>query len=99
MEESSGKGFMDHGFIMELSIRKLGNSAGIILPAALLRSLQLSVGSSVTAEQIKGTLVLTPAVNPRFSLGDMIAQCDSKAQPPKDMSAWNGMTAVGKEVA
>ena len=84
---------------MELSIRKLGNSAGLILPSALLRSLNLSVGSSVTAEQVKGKLVLTPATKPRYSLAEMIAQCDLKAQPPKDMQAWNAMSAVGKEVA
>jgi antitoxin ChpS len=84
---------------MELSIRKLGNSAGIILPSALLRSLQLSVGSSVTAEQIKGKLVLTPAAKPHYSLAELISQCDLKAPPPEDMKAWAATGAVGKEIA
>lgn len=84
---------------MELSIRKLGNSAGIILPAALLRSMHLSVGSSVTAEQVKGKLVLTPAAKPRYTLAELVAQCDSKAAPPKDMQGWNAMASVGRETA
>jgi antitoxin ChpS len=83
---------------MELSIRKLGNSAGIILPSTLLRSLQLSVGSSLTAEQVKGKLVLTPAAKSRYSLTELMAQCDSKAQPPTDMETWGAIDAVGKEI-
>lgn len=83
---------------MDLSIRKLGNSAGIILPSALLRSLQLSVGSSVTAEQVKGKLVLTPIAKSRYSLTDLMAQCDLKAPPPADMATWGAMDAVGKEI-
>lgn len=83
---------------MELFIRKLGNSAGIILPPALLRSLNLSIGSSVTAEIVKGKLVLTPALRPRYRLTELVAQCDPKAPPPKDMQAWYSVSAVGKEV-
>jgi len=82
---------------MELSIRKLGNSAGIILPAALLRALNLSVGSSVKAEEVKGALVLTPAVKPRYSLDELLARCDPKAPVPEDMKTWSEMSPVGKE--
>ncbi len=83
---------------MELSIRKLGNSAGIILPSALLKALHLSVGSALTAEQVKGKLVLTPALKPRYSLTELIAQCSRQSQPPADMKAWDEMEVVGKEV-
>jgi antitoxin ChpS len=86
---------------MELSIRKLGNSAGIILPSALLRALNLSVGSTVNAEQVKGKLVLTPAAatKPRYTLSELMAQCDPNAPVPEDMKAWDLMAPVGKEVA
>ncbi len=84
---------------MELSIRKLGNSAGIILPAALLRALNLSVGSSVKAEEVDGALILTHSIKKRYSLNDLLAQCDPKAPVPEDMKAWNEMPPVGKEFA
>jgi len=84
---------------MELPIRKLGNSAGIILPAALLRSLNLSVGSAVNAEQIKGKLILTPAPKTRYSLNELMARCNPKAKISGDLKEWNSMTPVGKEVA
>lgn len=84
---------------MELSIRKLGNSAGIILPSKLLRSLNLSVGSAVNAEQIDGNLVLTPAEKTRYTLAELMAQCDKNAPAPEDIKAWDAMTPVGKEIA
>lgn len=82
---------------MELSIKKLGNSAGIILPPALMRALNLSVGSSVKAEEVEGALVLTPAIKTRYSLKELMALCDPKAPVPEDMKAWNEMSPVGKE--
>jgi antitoxin ChpS len=84
---------------MELSIRKLGNSAGIILPATLLRALNLSVGSSVKAEEIEGALVLTPAVKQRYTLHELLAKCDPNAPVPEDLKAWNEMAPVGREFA
>lgn len=88
---------------MELPIRKLGNSAGIILPSALLRSLNLSVGSAVNAEQVKGKLVLTPAPKTRYTLNELMAQCDPKAPLSDDLAddlkKWDSMVPVGKEVA
>jgi antitoxin ChpS len=83
---------------MEITIRKLGNSAGLILPASLLRTLRLTVGSSLTAEQVKGKLVLSPTAKPRYTLDDLLSQCNPKARPPKDVKAWNEAGAVGKEI-
>jgi len=83
---------------MDLSIRKLGNSAGIILPAALLRTMNLSVGSFVRAEEVDGALILTPAKKRRYSLSELIAQCDPKATLSEEMKAWDQLTPVGKEI-
>jgi len=83
---------------MELFIRKLGNSAGIILPAAMLRALNLSVGSSVKAEEVEGALILTPSIKKRYSLGDLLAQCDPNAPLSSEMKAWDQITPVGKEI-
>lgn len=82
---------------MDLPIRKLGNSTGIILPPALLRSLHLSVGNSVSAAEIDGRLVLTPSTKPRYSLKELLLQCDMKAAAPNDSVVWDAMESVGKE--
>lgn len=82
---------------MDLAIRKLGNSAGVILPATLLKSLGLCVGQRLEAEEVDGKLMLTPRAK-KYTLNELLAQCDQKAPPPADVVGWNDMPAVGAEV-
>lgn len=74
---------------MELTIRKIGNSAGIFLPPKLLQALNLSIGKTVRAENIDGKLVLTPIARYKYLLADLIAQCDPNAPAPKVVQDWN----------
>lgn len=83
---------------MDLAIRKLGNSAGIILPQPVLKSLGLTVGQHVSAETQDGRLVLTPATRKRYTLSELLAQCDRNAVTPPDVADWDNAPAVGKEV-
>jgi antitoxin component of MazEF toxin-antitoxin module len=82
---------------METVIRKIGNSAGLILPAALMRSMSLCVGQEVEVAQAGETLVLKPKANKKFKLGDLLAQCNPRAKPPTDMVSWENVQPVGKE--
>lgn len=82
---------------MDLAIRKLGNSAGVILPATLLKSLGLSIGQHLEAEEVDGKLMLTPRAK-KYTLNELLAQCDQKAPPPADLTDWSDMPAVGAEV-
>ena len=45
---------------MKTAIRKLGNSAGIIIPKAALAELGLAAGSFVDLRQQDGQLIVTP---------------------------------------
>lgn len=45
---------------MEANIIKVGNSNGIILPAALLKELKLTTKSAVRIDVEKGTIVIRP---------------------------------------
>lgn len=81
---------------MDIAIRKLGNSAGVILPATLLKSLGLSVGQHLEAEEVDGKLMLTPRAK-KYALKELLAQCDVKAPPPADMKDWDEMPVVGAE--
>lgn len=47
---------------MEANIIKVGNSNGIILPAALLKELKLSTKSTVRIDVEKGAIVIRPGV-------------------------------------
>ncbi|MEJ2768309.1 AbrB/MazE/SpoVT family DNA-binding domain-containing protein [Mycetohabitans sp. B46] len=73
---------------MELKIQKWGNSAAIRLPSVLLKQINASVGSSLNADVRPDGVMLAPARR-KYSLNDLIAQCDTKAFFPDDMAAWN----------
>lgn len=82
---------------METAIRKLGNSAGIILPAALLRSLKFEVGQTIDIEVEDGRLVVTPQKHKRYTAAELNAQCNPRAPMPEDILAWERAPIVGSE--
>ena len=82
---------------MEIVLRKYGNSTVAVLPPAVLKSLGLSAGQSMTlATTDDGHIVLAP--RRRHSLAEMVAQCDPKAPPPADLGLWDAARPVGEEV-
>ncbi len=81
---------------MEVVLKKMGNSTGLVLPPAVLRALGVGVGSSMRMQTTTdGKLVLESL--PKYRLSEMIAQCDLKASAPKDVQAWDAMPSVGGE--
>ncbi len=82
---------------MESAIRKLGNSAGIILPAPMLRTLSLEIGQAVDLNIEDGRLVVTAKTRKRYSASELNAQCDFNAPMPDDIKEWNQAPAVGTE--
>ncbi|MDP1636056.1 MAG: AbrB/MazE/SpoVT family DNA-binding domain-containing protein [Gallionellaceae bacterium] len=82
---------------METAIRKLGNSAGIILPAALLRSLKCEVGQTIEIEVEDGRLVVTPVRRKRYTAAELNSQCNRRAPMPEDLVAWDNAPDVGSE--
>jgi len=50
---------------MQTAVRKLGNSAGVIIPKAVLAELGLSAGDAVEMRMEDGRLVLAPVRPPR----------------------------------
>lgn len=84
---------------MITTIRKIGNSAGAILPASVREKLNLKEGDSVEIEVKGGAIVLNPCyVRPKYTLGELLAQCDDAAPYPTDIVDWDKSSAVGREV-
>ncbi|WP_250452979.1 AbrB/MazE/SpoVT family DNA-binding domain-containing protein [Caballeronia sp. ATUFL_M2_KS44] len=81
---------------MELAIQKWGNSAAVRLPAALLDQVHLALGDKVTVDVRADGIMLTPARH-KYSLEELVAQCDSKAPLPEDLGAWSEARPVGRE--
>jgi antitoxin ChpS len=82
---------------MEVILRKYGNSTVAVLPPAVLKNLGIKAGQSMTLDTTAdGKITLSPAR--RFSLADLLAQCDPKAAPPADLALWDASRPVGQEV-
>lgn len=82
---------------IEFAIQKWGNSAAIRLPAPLLAQLNLHLGDKVTAKLCDEGLMLIP-IKKKYSLDELLAQCDMTADAPQDLAAWLDTSAVGDEV-
>ena len=82
---------------MEIVLRKYGNSTVAVLPPAVLKDLGIKAGHSMTLDTtIDGKIMLSP--KRKFSLADLLAQCDLKAAPPADLGLWDAARPVGQEV-
>lgn len=82
---------------MEVVLKKMGNSTALIVPPTVLRDLGLSVGHALNLETTADRkIVLTP--KRKYTLAEMIAQCDLSAPPPADMADWDTMKPEGGEV-
>lgn len=83
---------------MEIKIQQWGNSAAIRLPAAILKQMRLKVGSTLSLDTAEESLVLKPVrAKPKYTLEELIAQCDLEAPEPKELADWNAMRPVGRE--
>lgn len=82
---------------MEVVLRKYGNSTVLALPPAVLKDLGLKAGQSMTLDSTPdGRITLAP--KRRYTLADLLAQCDRKAAPPADLALWDKARPVGQEV-
>ena len=84
---------------MELIIRKLGNSAGLTLPPALLRDMDFSIGQSLLVERTdSNAIVLRPKpTRKRYTAAELNKQCNLKMPMPADLQSWQDMPPVGSE--
>jgi antitoxin ChpS len=88
------------------NLRKVGGSVMLAVPPALLDVLQLQPGAKVGIAVESGCLVVQPQPRPRYSLDELLAQCDPKArlskqgakQGSKQEQEWLNSKPVGGEL-
>jgi antitoxin ChpS len=84
------------------SLRKVGGSIMLAVPPALLDILQLQPGVKVGIAVERGRLVVEPRQRPRYTLAQLLAQCDPKArrskQSSKEEREWLDSKSVGGEL-
>ncbi|GGJ79169.1 AbrB/MazE/SpoVT family DNA-binding domain-containing protein [Deinococcus aquiradiocola] len=79
-------------------LRKVGGSVMLSIPPALLDVLGLQQGAMVSLALEDGHLIVLPVRKPRYSLSDLLAQCDPDLPITTEDQAWLDAPATGNEL-
>ncbi len=80
------------------NLRKVGGSVMLAVPPALLEILRLRPGAQVGIAVESGRLVVEPQQRRRYTLDELLAQCDPKAARSKEDREWLRGKRVGGEL-
>lgn len=80
------------------NLRKVGGSVMLAVPPALLDVLELRAGARVDVGIEEGRLIVAPRTRIRYTLGELLAQCDESAPADEADRAWLEDKPAGKEL-
>lgn len=79
-------------------LRKVGGSVMLAVPPAFLEQLRLRPGSTVGVAVEGDRLVVEAKAKPKYSLAELMAQCDATAEPSAEDRAWAEDKPAGGEL-
>ena len=82
---------------MRITIKRWGNSSGMVIPNVVMKELNLRPGQSVEAQVSNNQLILTP-ISRRYSLDELLAQRDMNATELSEQDVWGKSTPAGDEI-
>lgn len=82
---------------MRITIKRWGNSSGMVIPNVVMKELNLRPGQSVEAQVSNNQLILTP-ISRRYSLDELLAQCDMNVTELSEQDVWGKSTPAGDEI-
>jgi antitoxin ChpS len=80
------------------NLRKVGGSVMLAVPPVLLDILHLQPGAQVGLVIESGRLVVEPQLRRRYTLDELLAQCDPKAPRTREEQEWLDSKPVGREI-
>ena len=80
------------------NLRKVGGSIMLAVPPTILELLHLHAGATVGLAVDHGRLVVEPTLRPRYSLDELLAQCDASAEVSAEDLDWMDSKPVGREL-
>lgn len=80
------------------SLRKVGGSVMLAVPPALLDVMELRAGTRVDIGIENGRLIVAPEARIRYTLEELLAQCDESAPADEADRAWLEDKPVGNEL-
>jgi len=78
-------------------LRKVGGSVMLAIPPALLDVANLTAGRQVAVSVEDGKLVIEPQPKPKYTLAELLSQCDPSAPMSDEDQAWVSSGPVGAE--
>jgi antitoxin ChpS len=80
------------------NLRKVGGSVMLAVPPGLLDILHLRPGAKVGIAVQSGRLIVEPQQRPRYTLDELLAQCNPKAPRSKEEREWLDDKPAGGEL-
>lgn len=74
---------------MKTTIRRCGRFQGVVIPKPLLTKYGLKIGDSIEVHLQKGALVIGRNAEKRYTVAELMAQCDLSAPMPPDLVDWD----------
>jgi antitoxin ChpS len=79
-------------------LRRVGGSVMLAVPPAVLDLLRLRAGAVVGLAVEDGRLIVEPQARPRYTLDELLAQCDPSVEPTQEDREWLNAEPVGDEL-
>jgi Growth regulator len=80
------------------NLRKVGGSVMLAVPPAILDLLRLNAGAKVGLAVDNGRLVVEPRPRLRYTLDELLAQCDGTSELVPEEKEWLDASPVGNEL-
>lgn len=82
------------------NLRKVGGSVMLAVPPAILDLLHLEAGATVGLAVDGERLVIQPRTRPRYTLDELLCQCDAKAEvgQTNEDREWLDLKPLGREL-
>jgi antitoxin ChpS len=80
------------------TLRNVGGSVMMAIPKSLLEGLGLAANAKVALSVDHGRLIVEPRPKPKYTLSELMAQCDPSAPESDQEREWQELDPVGHEV-
>jgi antitoxin ChpS len=80
------------------NLRRVGGSVMLAVPPAVLDMLQLRAGATVSLIVDGSRLIVEPRPRPRYTLDELLAQCDPSAELTDEDREWLDAKPAGSEL-
>src|SRR5579885_553819 len=81
-----------------VTLRRAGGSLTLTIPRAVVKALGLVEGARIGVSVDEGRLIAEPARSRRFTLDELLAQCDPNASLTAEDQAWLSDPPAGDEL-